>query len=150
MQQMADALRRLKYEVVPEAKFLQWKRTIDVAGVPQEVKVDFLIGPFRAAVLLYTNVHSWHENCTSLRRSGNPPIRQSAAARGRAGLIIDKLSRLATACGGGAHQACIAHLAISSQRASTLRRASRINHTPGKRSYQLLSRGGPIRGQRYI
>jgi hypothetical protein len=42
---MSTALRRLGYQAVPEAKFLQWKRTIDAAGIPHEVKIDFLVGP---------------------------------------------------------------------------------------------------------
>jgi hypothetical protein len=45
MQEMAAVLARLQYEVVPEAKYLQWKRTIAAAGVQHEVKVDFLVGP---------------------------------------------------------------------------------------------------------
>jgi hypothetical protein len=31
--------------VVAEAKFLQWKRDVLVGGVPQQVKIDVLVGP---------------------------------------------------------------------------------------------------------
>jgi hypothetical protein len=40
-----DAILRLGYKPVEEAKFLQWKKKIDVAGVQQEVKIDVLVGP---------------------------------------------------------------------------------------------------------
>ena len=43
--EVVEAIRRLGYIVVDAAKFLQWKREIDVAGVPQEVKMDVLVGP---------------------------------------------------------------------------------------------------------
>jgi hypothetical protein len=43
--QVAEVICRLGYTVVEAAKFLQWKRAITVAGVPQEVKIDFLVGP---------------------------------------------------------------------------------------------------------
>jgi hypothetical protein len=49
----ADAIRRLGYEVVEEAKYLQWKKPVMVAGVEQEVKIDVLVGPlgrYRAAM----------------------------------------------------------------------------------------------------
>lgn len=44
---VAEAIRRLGYTVVEEAKFLQWKREILVGSVPQpqEVKIDVLVGP---------------------------------------------------------------------------------------------------------
>ncbi|HYT93331.1 MAG TPA: hypothetical protein VEL76_31735, partial [Gemmataceae bacterium] len=42
---VADAIRHLGYVPVAEAKFLQWKRQIVVAGVVQEVKIDVLVGP---------------------------------------------------------------------------------------------------------
>jgi hypothetical protein len=44
-QQVAEAIGRLGYTVVEGAEYLQWKRQIRVAGVPQEVKIDFLVGP---------------------------------------------------------------------------------------------------------
>jgi hypothetical protein len=40
---VAKAIRRLGY--TEKVKYLQWKREITVAGVPQEVKIDFLVGP---------------------------------------------------------------------------------------------------------
>ena len=43
--ELADAIRRLGYEPVEEAKYLQWKRHVDVGGVRQEVKIDLLVGP---------------------------------------------------------------------------------------------------------
>jgi hypothetical protein len=43
--EVREAIRRLGYVPVDEAKFLQWKRGIVVAGVPQEVKIDILVGP---------------------------------------------------------------------------------------------------------
>ncbi|GAC1334018.1 MAG: hypothetical protein NVSMB14_01020 [Isosphaeraceae bacterium] len=42
---LAEAIRRLGYVAVEEAKFYQWKRPIEVAGVMQEVKLDVLVGP---------------------------------------------------------------------------------------------------------
>ena len=45
---VADTIRRLGYVPVEEAKFLQWKRPILVAGVPQEIKLDVLVGPLGA------------------------------------------------------------------------------------------------------
>lgn len=43
--EVREAILRLGYTPVEEAKFLQWKREILVAGVPQEVKIDVLVGP---------------------------------------------------------------------------------------------------------
>ncbi len=43
--QVREAILRLGYIPVEEAKFLQWKREILVGGVPQEVKIDVLVGP---------------------------------------------------------------------------------------------------------
>jgi hypothetical protein len=43
--EVADAIKRLGYTAVEEAKYLQWKRPVMVAGVPQEVKLDVLVGP---------------------------------------------------------------------------------------------------------
>jgi hypothetical protein len=43
--EVAEAIRRLGYSVVEAAKFLQWRREVVVAGVPQEVKIDMLVGP---------------------------------------------------------------------------------------------------------
>jgi hypothetical protein len=43
--EVREAIVRLGYTPVEEAKFLQWKRAIVVAGVPQEVKIDVLVGP---------------------------------------------------------------------------------------------------------
>jgi hypothetical protein len=42
-----QAIRRLGYTVVEEAKFLQWRRKVRVGQVPQlqEVKIDVLVGP---------------------------------------------------------------------------------------------------------
>jgi hypothetical protein len=42
---VAEAIKRLGYEVVEEAKFLQWKKPLVVGGVVQEVKLDVLVGP---------------------------------------------------------------------------------------------------------
>lgn len=49
--EVREAILRLGYTPVEEAKFLQWKREVVVAGIPQEVKIDVLVGPlgeFRA------------------------------------------------------------------------------------------------------
>lgn len=43
--EVADAIKRLGCDVVEEAKYLQWKRPVVVAGVEQEVKLDVLVGP---------------------------------------------------------------------------------------------------------
>ncbi len=51
----ADAIKTLGYKVVEEAKYLQWKKPVTVAGVEQEVKIDVLVGPlggYRAAMKL--------------------------------------------------------------------------------------------------
>src|SRR5260370_27956591 len=42
---LADAMHRLGYEPVEQAKFMQWKRQVMVSGVMQEVKIDLLVGP---------------------------------------------------------------------------------------------------------
>jgi hypothetical protein len=46
--EVADAIRRLGYQVVEEAKYLQWRRPVAVGGVEQDVKIDVLVGPFGA------------------------------------------------------------------------------------------------------
>jgi hypothetical protein len=43
--QVREAILRLGYTPVEEAKFMHWKRPIVVGGVPQEIKLDFLVGP---------------------------------------------------------------------------------------------------------
>jgi hypothetical protein len=43
--EVAEAIRRLGYTAVEEAKFLQWKREVVVGGVAQKVKIDILVGP---------------------------------------------------------------------------------------------------------
>src|SRR5262245_42457216 len=43
--EIAEAIRRLGYTAVEEAKFLHWKRQVLVAGTPFEVKIDILVGP---------------------------------------------------------------------------------------------------------
>ena len=42
---LVEAIHRLGYVVVEEAKYFQWRRSLDVNGVPQEVKLDALVGP---------------------------------------------------------------------------------------------------------
>jgi hypothetical protein len=42
---LVAAIQRLGYVPVEEAKYFQWKRPVDVGGVPQEVKLDALVGP---------------------------------------------------------------------------------------------------------
>lgn len=42
---LVEALQRLGYVAVEEAKYFQWKRAVDVGGVMQEVKLDALVGP---------------------------------------------------------------------------------------------------------
>jgi hypothetical protein len=43
--QVADAVLRLGYTAVEEAKYLQWRRQFVVEGIPREVKIDILVGP---------------------------------------------------------------------------------------------------------
>jgi hypothetical protein len=43
--QVAEAITRLGYAVVEAAKYLQWQREVVIAGVPQQVKIDVLVGP---------------------------------------------------------------------------------------------------------
>ena len=45
MKAVAAALDRLGYEVVPEAKYMQWKKHCDLHGQDREIKVDLLVGP---------------------------------------------------------------------------------------------------------
>jgi hypothetical protein len=45
MKELAEALRRLDYRAVEEAKYMQWKRPILVDGEPREVKIDLMVGP---------------------------------------------------------------------------------------------------------
>ncbi len=45
MKAVAAALDRLGYKVVPEAKYMQWKKRIDLHGQDREIKVDLLVGP---------------------------------------------------------------------------------------------------------
>jgi hypothetical protein len=42
---VADAITRLGYTPVDAAKYLQWEREVIIAGVPQQVKIDVLVGP---------------------------------------------------------------------------------------------------------
>ena len=42
---LADAIGRLNYEPIRGAEFMQWKKEALVAGVPREIKLDFLVGP---------------------------------------------------------------------------------------------------------
>jgi hypothetical protein len=42
---LVEAIRRLGYVPVGEARYFQWKRPIVVGGVAQEVKLDALVGP---------------------------------------------------------------------------------------------------------
>jgi hypothetical protein len=43
--QVAEAITRLGYTVVDAARYLQWQREVVIAGVPQQVKIDVLVGP---------------------------------------------------------------------------------------------------------
>ena len=45
METIAAALEHLGYEAVPEAKYMQWKKRIDLNGQQAEIKVDLLVGP---------------------------------------------------------------------------------------------------------
>lgn len=42
---LVEAIRRLGYVPVEEAKYFQWIRSIQVGGIAQEVKLDALVGP---------------------------------------------------------------------------------------------------------
>jgi len=46
--EVREAILRLGYTHVEEAKYLQWKREFVVDGVAQEVKIDVLVGPLGA------------------------------------------------------------------------------------------------------
>jgi hypothetical protein len=43
-----EAILRLGYTPVEDAKFLQWEREILISGVPKEAKIDVLVGPLGA------------------------------------------------------------------------------------------------------
>jgi hypothetical protein len=43
--QVAEAITRLGYTAVDSAKYLQWQRGVAISGVPQQVKIDVLVGP---------------------------------------------------------------------------------------------------------
>ena len=43
--QVAAAITQLGFNAVEAAKYLQWQREVIVAGVPQQVKIDVLVGP---------------------------------------------------------------------------------------------------------
>lgn len=45
MKAVAAALERLGYEAVPEARYMQWKKHVDLHGQDREIKVDLLVGP---------------------------------------------------------------------------------------------------------
>ena len=45
MKAVAAALDRLGYAVVPDAKYMQWKKHFDLHGQDREIKVDLLVGP---------------------------------------------------------------------------------------------------------
>jgi len=45
MKLLAEVIDHLGYEVVDEAKYMQWKKETLVRGVPQEIKLDLLVGP---------------------------------------------------------------------------------------------------------
>jgi predicted nucleotidyltransferase len=45
MKAVGAALDRLGFEVVPEAKYMQWKKRFDLHGQEREIKVDLLVGP---------------------------------------------------------------------------------------------------------
>lgn len=42
---VAEAIKKLGYQAVETAKYLQWKKPVVVAGAEQEVKLDVLVGP---------------------------------------------------------------------------------------------------------
>jgi hypothetical protein len=42
---LVEAIQRLSYMPVEEAKYFQWTRSVEVSGVKQEVKLDALVGP---------------------------------------------------------------------------------------------------------
>jgi hypothetical protein len=43
--QVVEAITRLGYTVVGAARYLQWQREVIIADVPQQVKIDILVGP---------------------------------------------------------------------------------------------------------
>jgi hypothetical protein len=45
MQQVARSLDSLGFRAVETAKYFQWRRTLVIGGIEQEVKVDLLVGP---------------------------------------------------------------------------------------------------------
>jgi hypothetical protein len=42
---IAEALAKLDYSALENAKFFQWRRAISFSGVPQEIRLDLLVGP---------------------------------------------------------------------------------------------------------
>jgi hypothetical protein len=42
---IAEAIQRLGYSAVERARFFQWRREVPIGDVPQEVKIDILVGP---------------------------------------------------------------------------------------------------------
>ncbi len=48
VQQITEALDRLGYSPVQEAKYLQWTKPVTIGGVVQAVKLDVLVGPTTA------------------------------------------------------------------------------------------------------
>jgi hypothetical protein len=64
-QQVAEAIGRLGYTVVDKAKYLQWQREINIAGVAQQVKIDILVGPLGEAR------KQLHVNMPRVRPKGN-------------------------------------------------------------------------------
>jgi hypothetical protein len=42
---ITEALAKLEYSALEDAKFWQWKRVISFGGSPQEIKLDLLVGP---------------------------------------------------------------------------------------------------------
>src|SRR5208283_5452421 len=45
VQNFVAALAKLGYVPLEKAKYLQWARSVVVVGIPQEIKLDLLVGP---------------------------------------------------------------------------------------------------------
>lgn len=81
--EVADAIRRLGYTPVEEAKFLQWKRPAALAGTTQEVKIDVLVGPLgpyrdRLKVSAPPRAAPGSDRVSRSHGRGGPPYRGSA------------------------------------------------------------------------
>jgi hypothetical protein len=75
---IAEAIRRLGYSVIEEARFFQWKREVLIGDVTQEVKIDILVGPLG-------------EHQTKLRTNKKPRVRPRGGIEFHAHLVEEAI-----------------------------------------------------------